>query len=239
MNKTIHRSESRGYSDHGWLKTYHTFSFAGYYDPARVNFGALRALNDDTVEGGQGFGIHPHDNMEIVSIPLEGVLAHADSMGNDDKLLHPGQIQVMSAGTGILHSEFNGSPTQPLEFLQIWIFPDRQGLTPRYEDVALRPVVPNELQLIVAPAGSGSEHVGWIHQQAWFYLATIDPDVFIKYRLHSDDSGVYIFVISGSITAADESLAERDGMGVFGTEDISLRGERRSRILLMEVPMKW
>lgn len=239
MEKIIHRSGSRGYTDRGWSESRHTFSFSSYYDPERIHFGALRALNEDTVRGGQGFGIHPHDNMEIISIPLEGTLVHTDSTGSGRKVLQPGDIQVMSAGTGILHSEFNGNASQPLSFLQIWIFPDRQDLTPRCKDIKLPASVPDELQLIAAPAGSGNGQVGWIHQKAWLYRALLDPDSTIKYRLHSTESGVYIFVISGAVKVGEEYLAIRDGIGIVGAPSIGIKGEQRSRILLMEVPMKW
>lgn len=239
MEKTIHRSGNRGYTDRGWSESRHTFSFSDYYDPERIHFGALRALNEDTVKGGQGFGIHPHDNMEIITIPLDGTLVHTDSIGSGRRVLQPGDVQIMSAGTGILHSEFNGSPSQPLSFLEIWIFPDRQDLTPRYKDVKLPESIPDELQLIAAPAGSGNAQAGWIHQQAWLYRALLDPDSAIKYRLHNAESGVYIFVISGAVKVGEESLAARDGVGLIGTQSIGITGERRSRILLIEVPMKW
>ena len=162
MKKVIHRAGTRGHSDHGWLDSYHTFSFADYHDPERIHFGALRVLNDDTVAGGEGFGAHPHDNMEIVSIPLEGELRHQDSMGHTS-VLRTGEIQVMTAGTGIIHSEFNNSPDRPVKFLQIWVFPDRRGLPTRYEEITLAPARTNELRTIVAPEGNGSEHTAWIH----------------------------------------------------------------------------
>jgi redox-sensitive bicupin YhaK (pirin superfamily) len=171
MKKTIHRAATRGYADHGWLQTHHTFSFAGYYDPTRVHFGALRVLNDDTVAPGEGFGTHPHDNMEIVSIVLSGALKHGDSMGHM-KILEPGDIQVMSAGTGITHSEMNASREEPAKFLQIWVLTDADNHTPRYNQIELLPGKRNELRLIVGPESHGSEHVGWIHQKAW--LSTLD-----------------------------------------------------------------
>lgn len=174
MEKVIHRAATRGYFDHGWLQTFHTFSFADYYNPQRIHFGALRVLNDDTVAGGEGFGSHPHDNMEIVSIPLSGELRHEDSMGHGE-VLRPGEIQVMSAGTGIVHSEFNNLPDREVKFLQIWIFPDRDDLTPRYEQIRLAKAEPDRLRPIVAPKGEGGEHVGWIHQKAW--LLDARPDV--------------------------------------------------------------
>ncbi len=173
MDKVLHRAATRGHADHGWLDTYHTFSFADYYDPKRIHFGALRVLNDDTVAPGEGFGTHPHANMEIVSIPLSGALRHRDSMGYVQEL-RPGGIQVMSAGTGITHSEFNASDTEPVKFLQIWVLPDARGHRPRYDQLTLAPAVRNELRPIVAPEGFGNEHVGWIHQRAWFHTLDLD-----------------------------------------------------------------
>lgn len=236
MEKVIHRADTRGYFNHGWLKTYHTFSFARYYDPRRVHFGALRVLNDDTVEGGEGFGTHPHDNMEIVSIPLAGALEHGDSMENT-RIIRPGEIQVMTAGTGVMHSEFNHSDTEPVKFLQIWIFTDREGHAPRYNDIKLAPVKENELQLIVGPEGEGGKHVGWIHQKAWFYMAELEDGAEVEHKLHPGDNGVYLFVIKGKVDAAGESLSERDGMGVSQTGEIKIKAEGKAKVLLMEVPM--
>ncbi|HIW97348.1 MAG TPA: pirin family protein [Candidatus Tidjanibacter gallistercoris] len=239
MKKTVHRAESRGHFDHGWLDTYHTFSFARYYDPHRVHFGALRVLNDDTVQGGEGFGTHSHENMEIVSIPLEGILEHGDSMGNNGRQLRPGEIQVMSAGTGIRHSEFNGSTAAPVRFLQIWVIPERRGLTPRYENIRLEEAVRGRLQPIVAPYGHGSRHVGWIHQRAWFYLGTLDAGQSVVHRLHAQEHGVYLFVIEGTVNAAGETLGRRDGIGISDTASVEVTTGTPARILLMEVPMNW
>lgn len=174
MKKTIHRAATRGYADHGWLRTHHTFSFAGYYDPGRIHFGALRVLNDDTVAPGEGFGTHPHENMEIVSLVLSGALRHGDSMGNM-QLLKPGELQVMTAGTGITHSEMNASREEPVKFLQIWVITDAEGHTPRYTQIELAPAKRNEFRLIVAPEGRGGEHVGWIHQTACSIRSTSTP----------------------------------------------------------------
>ena len=237
MKKVIHRATTRGYFNHGWLKTHHTFSFARYYDPERVRFGALRVLNDDTVEGGEGFGTHPHDNMEIVSIPLKGILEHADSMGNA-RQLRPGMIQVMSAGTGITHSEYNGSATDPVEFLQIWVFTDEHNHTPRYTDITLEPSEKNTLQKIVAPRGEADEHTGWLHQQAWFYLAELEKGKSVEHRMHGTNMGTYVFVIEGNADVNGENLGRRDGIGIWETESVTLTAESPSRVLLMEVPMK-
>ena len=237
MNKTIHRAESRGYADHGWLQTHHTFSFANYYDPRRVHFGALRVLNDDTVAPGEGFGTHPHDNMEIVSIALEGALRHGDSMGNM-KVLRPGEIQVMSAGTGITHSEMTASETEPVKFLQIWVLTDAQNHTPRYNQVELAPAKRNVPHVIVAPEGRGGEHVGWVHQDAWFYTLDLDKDRVVEYRMNTRGHGAYVFVIEGSVEAAGEELGPRDGMGITGADEFPIKGETDAKVLIIEVPME-
>lgn len=237
MDKVIHRASTRGYADQGWLQTYHTFSFAGYYDPQRIHFGALRVLNDDTVAGGKGFGTHPHDNMEIVSIPLEGKLLHRDSMRHVETLV-PGQIQVMSAGTGITHSEYNADPVRPVKFLQIWILTDRRDHRPRYKTVKLDPPEKNRLRLIVAPRGFGSsKHVGWLHQTAWFHTVAFDAGGEVEYPFNDRWNGVYIFVLAGSVEVDGEQLGPRDGMGVWNTERFTLRAVSQAEVLLIEVPM--
>lgn len=237
MNKTIHRAETRGHANHGWLDTHHTFSFAGYYDPQRVHFGALRVLNDDTVAPGEGFGTHPHDNMEIVSIALEGALRHGDSMGNM-QVLRPGEIQVMSAGTGITHSEMNASATEPVKFLQIWVLTDAQGHTPRYNQLELAPARRNELRTIVAPEGRGDEHVGWIHQDAWFSTLDLDKEHTVEYRMKTPGHGAYVFVIEGNVKLADEELGPRDGVGITDTDGFLIKGDTDARVLIIEVPMR-
>lgn len=237
MNKTIHRAETRGHANHGWLDTHHTFSFAGYYDPRRVHFGALRVLNDDAVAPGEGFGTHPHDNMEIVSIALEGALQHGDSMGNM-QVLRPGEIQVMSAGTGITHSEMNASATEPVKFLQIWVLTDAQGHTPRYNQLELAPARRNELRTIVAPEGRGDEHVGWIHQDAWFSTLDLDKDHTVEYRMKTPGHGAYVFVIEGNVKLADEELGPRDGVGITDTDGFLIKGDTDARVLIIEVPMR-
>lgn len=236
MQKTVHRSTTRGHADHGWLDTWHTFSFADYYNPRRMHFGALRVLNDDRVAGGRGFGRHPHDNMEIVSIPLEGALRHGDSMGHTS-VLHPGQIQVMSAGTGIVHSEMNDSHDRPVKFLQIWVLPNRMSLPPRYEQITLAPVEKDIPRLIVAPEGMGSESVGWIHQRAWFHTLEMTADARTEYTLQDPADGLYLFVLSGRAVVGEETLAARDGMGVWDTESILISAAEPADLLLIEVPM--
>lgn len=237
MQKTVHRASTRGHADHGWLDTWHTFSFADYYNPRRMHFGALRVLNDDTVAGGEGFGKHPHDNMEIVSIPLEGALRHGDSMGHTT-VLRPGQIQVMSAGTGIVHSEMNDSSERPVKFLQIWVLPDRLSLPPRYDEITLGPVEKDIPRLIVAPEGMGGEGVGWIHQRAWFHTLEMTADAGAEYTLQDPADGVYAFVISGRAVIGEETLGPRDGMGVWDVESIRIDAAEPADLLLIEVPMK-
>lgn len=237
MSKTIlHKADSRGLADHGWLKSRHTFSFADYYNPERVHFGALRVLNDDIVDGGKGFGTHSHDNMEIISIPLEGDLEHQDSMGNVAIIKH-GDVQVMSAGTGIRHSEYNKNSDTPVKFLQIWVFPNKRGLTPRYDQITLGMADRhNKLQEIVSPDKDGKGV--WIHQDAWFNLGRFDKDVETSYTLHGANSGVYAFVLKGSFTLDGTLLQERDGFGIWDTKEITLKANTPdAEILLMEVPM--
>jgi redox-sensitive bicupin YhaK (pirin superfamily) len=235
MKTVIHKAESRGHAYHGWLDTYHTFSFARYYDPSRINFGALRVLNDDTVAGGEGFDTHPHDNMEIVSIPLEGELRHGDSMGNG-YVLHTGEIQVMSAGTGITHSEFNNLGDRPVKFLQIWVFPDRNGHKPRYDNIWLAEAHPNRLRTIVTPEDKREQGAAWMHQQAWFHTLDLDRHTF-EYTLRRKGNGLYVFVLEGEATVAGERLSRRDGIGVWDIDKVELASDGKARLLLMDVPM--
>lgn len=235
--KIIHRAESRGHANHGWLDTYHTFSFASYYNPERMHFGVLRVLNDDTVAGGMGFGTHPHENMEIVSIPLEGDLEHRDSMGNIS-VIKAGDIQVMSAGTGVYHSEFNRNKDQLTRFLQIWIFPRQKDVKPRYDQRTLDPAQSiNQLQTILAP--EPHDNSVWIHQDAWFFVCRPDAGVNIPYTFKREGNGLYVFVLEGSIQIAGETLNRRDGMGISGTNNLQLEGlAAQSHVLLMEVPLQ-
>lgn len=230
MNITIHRASTRGHANHGWLDTYHTFSFANYFNPERMQFGALRVLNDDKVLPEKGFGTHPHKNMEVISIPLRGKLRHGDSL-NNSHIITRGAIQVMSAGTGILHSELNDSPTEPLEFLQIWIIPDRVNTPPRYRDYDIAPLLKhNEISTFLAPETDIS-----IMQQAWFSWAELDRGVEREYQLKGRNTGVYIFVIDGEIKIGDAVLHSRDGAGITNTEIISIESLQNSTVLLMEV----
>lgn len=235
-NKVIHKSDSRGDANHGWLHSRHTFSFANYYNPERMHFGALRVLNDDVVAAGMGFGTHPHDNMEIVSIPLEGDLEHKDSMGNVSVIKH-GDVQVMSAGTGITHSEYNKNKDKPVKFLQIWVLPNKLNVTPRYDQITLDSSMRrNKLQQIVSP-NSDDEGI-WVHQDAWFHLGTFDKGFSTEYNIKKKGNGVYAFIIKGDVTIAGTSLNERDGLGIWDTNNFSIEANSAdAEVLLMEVPM--
>lgn len=233
----LHKAETRGHADHGWLNSYHTFSFAAYHNPERIHFGALRVLNDDSVEPGMGFGTHPHDNMEIVSIPLEGDLEHKDSMGNVSVIRH-GDVQVMSAGTGITHSEYNKNKDRRVRFLQIWVFPNKENVTPRYDQITLNIADrQNTLQQILSP--SPDDEGVWIHQNAWFHLGALDKDRSIEYKLKAEGNGVYAFILHGDLNIDGQRLGRRDGYGSWGVDKISLSTISETEILLMEVPMKF
>jgi len=235
-NTVLHKAATRGHADHGWLNSMHTFSFANYYDPERVHFGALRVLNDDTVEAGMGFDSHPHDNMEIISIPLEGDLEHLDNMGNGSVIRY-GDIQVMSAGTGIFHSEFNKNKDRRVKFLQIWVIPNKKNVMPRYGQITLNIADRhNKLQQIVSP--NADDEGVWIHQNAWFHLGKFDKGFSTEYVLKSKDSGVYTFVLSGDLTISGQPLNTRDGYGIWDVDKLSITADTDSEFLLMEVPMK-
>lgn len=238
MKTIVHKANSRGYADHGWLKSYHTFSFANYQNPERIHFGALRVLNDDFVAAGEGFGTHPHDNMEIISIPLEGDLEHRDSMGNI-AVIKKGDIQVMSAGSGVTHSEYNKNTDIPVKFLQIWVFPNKSNVNPRYDQISLNPKDrENRFQQIVSP-NSNDDGV-WIHQDAWFHLGNFEKDFSINYMIKKTGNGVYIFVLKGSVKVEDDELTERDGMGIWNTDSFNIKvNEGDTELLLIEVPMSW
>ncbi len=235
-NFILHKATSRGHANYGWLDTWHTFSFAGYHHPDRMHFGALRVLNDDTVAAGKGFGMHRHDNMEIISIPLAGDLEHQDSMGTT-AVIKNGDIQVMSAGTGIAHSEYNHSREHAVKFLQIWVIPDKMNVEPRYDQITLDSADRhNRLQQIVSP---DPDDAGvWIHQQAWFHLGTFDKDVETIYRLHKKENGVYAFLLNSEMTIDGRQLSARDGLGLWDTDSVKIvSNSGNSELLLMEVPM--
>jgi redox-sensitive bicupin YhaK (pirin superfamily) len=234
-NYILHKNNTRGFADHGWLKSYHTFSFANYMDPKRVHFGALRVLNDDKVAGGMGFGTHPHDNMEIVTIPLKGDLEHKDSMGNTEVIRH-NDVQIMSAGTGITHSEYNHNSDRDVELLQIWVFPAKRGITPRYDQKTYRPEDRvNKLVEVVAP---DNPEAVWINQDARFLLGNFGEGFSQDYKIRSAGNGVYVFLISGSATVDGQLLEARDGLGIQDTGKISIRTEKGADVLLIEVPME-
>ena len=234
-NSVLHKAESRGYANHGWLVSRHTFSFANYYNPDRMHFGALRVLNDDTVEAGKGFGTHPHDNMEIISIPLKGDLEHKDSMENVSVIRH-GDVQVMSAGSGIFHSEFNKNPDQEVKFLQIWILPNKKNVTPRYGQITLNlEDRQDKLQQIISP-DVDAEGI-WIYQNAWFHIGKFRKGLHSDYKIKAKGNGVYSFVLSGDLTINNQQLNSRDGFGIWDTDILSLSSDTDSEFLLMEVPM--
>jgi len=235
-NSVLHKSETRGDANHGWLHSRHTFSFADYYDPERVHFGMLRVLNDDIVEAGMGFGTHPHENMEIISIPLEGDLEHKDSMGNISVIKH-GDIQVMSAGTGITHSEYNRNKDKPVKFLQIWVFPNRKNVKPRYDQITLNIADRhNKLQQILSP--NPDDDGVWIYQNAWFHLGQFDKGFSAEYNIKAKGNGVYAFILIGSVTIHNQELKSRDGFGIWDIDKFSVKANADSEFLLMEVPMK-
>lgn len=234
-NIVIHKAATRGHANHGWLDAHHTFSFANYYNPDRMHFGVLRVLNDDRIAGGRGFGTHPHDNMEIITIPLNGTVAHKDSMGNSGTITS-GEVQVMSAGTGIQHSEFNHLADADLKLLQIWLFPNKANVTPRYQQITLPRAQKNAFQQILSP--SPEDDGVWIHQNAWFHLGEFEKGTSVSYALKSPaTNGVYAFVIEGDVTIAGQSLNQRDGMGIWQVNTIDLKADSNARVLYMEVPM--
>jgi len=235
-NTVLHKASSRGHANHGWLDSHHSFSFANYYNPDRMHFGVLRVLNDDRVDAGMGFGTHPHDNMEIISIPLEGDLEHKDSMGNT-AVIKKGDIQVMSAGTGIYHSEYNKNKDKLTKFLQIWVYPNKKNVTPRYDQIALNEADRhNNLQQILSP--NANDEGVWIHQDAWFHLGKFDKDFTTDYKLKKSGNGIYAFVIKGDVNIGNIQLNERDALGIWDTSEIKIAANTQdAELLLIEVPM--
>ncbi len=236
MKTILHKADTRGVANHGWLQSKHTFSFANYYDASRMNFGMLRVLNDDTVSEAQGFGTHPHQDMEIISIPLEGDLEHMDSIGTT-AVIKQGDIQVMSAGTGIMHSEYNANKDKPVKFLQIWVFPDKKGVEPRYDQITMKlEDRKNRLQQVLSP--NADDDGVWIHQNAWFNMTSLDKGKTVSYELHDPkNNGVYAFLLKGSATINEQSLETRDGFGVWNINSLDITADSNTEILLMEVPM--
>lgn len=236
MNTIIHRSNTRGHANHGWLNTKHSFSFANYYNPERMNFGVLRVINDDIISGGKGFGTHPHDNMEIITIPLSGALAHKDSMGNS-AVINEGDIQVMSAGTGIFHSEFNHNADKDVTLFQIWLFPNRRNVEPRYDQMPIREVQKeNELYQILSP--NKNDQGVWIYQDAWFHMGTFTKETELTYKLKKEGNGVYIMVVDGLASIEGHDLLERDAIGIWDTNKIAINAQNNTKILIMEIPME-
>jgi quercetin 2,3-dioxygenase len=235
MNTILHKAETRGHANHGWLNSYHTFSFANYRNPDRMHFGVLRVLNDDRVAAGQGFGTHPHDNMEIISIPLEGDLEHKDSMGNV-AIIKEGDIQVMSAGTGIFHSEFNKNKNREVKFLQIWLFPNKKNVTPRYDQLSIKEIrLKNRFYQVLSP--DANDQGVWIHQDAWFSMGNFESGITDSYQIKKTGNGVYAFVIDGAVEINGQHLEKRDGFGVWDTGELKFKSLSNSKVLLMEVPM--
>lgn len=236
MKKTFHPSAARGEANHGWLHAKHSFSFAQFFNPERIQFGALRVLNDDVIAPGMGFGTHPHNNMEIITIPLEGALEHKDSMDNIG-VVAVDEIQVMSAGTGVSHSEYNKNKDQPLNLLQLWVLPNQQNVVPRYDQKNIKSLKKtNALYPVITPNRDAAGM--WIHQDAWFHLGDFNQKTTVPYSLHKQGNGVYAFMIEGRASIEGESLEKRDALGVWETEGFSITAEKNSRILLVEVPMK-
>jgi len=237
MKKIIHKASTRGMASHGWLTTYHSFSFANYYNPEKIHYGALRVINYDIIEAGTGFGTHPHDNMEIITIPLSGAIQHKDSMGNG-AVLSAGEIQVMTAGTGITHSEFNHSKTELLSLLQIWVFPNQKGLKPTYNQTEFDETLFNNVfHCLVSPVEHPISGTLTINQDSWFSLGYLSENFNIEYTLHSENSGVYCFVIEGSISISEETLEKHDAIGLSECEKIHMTANKFSKVLLIEVPM--
>lgn len=235
MEKIIHRADSRSFSNHGWLQSYHTFSFAGYYNPERIHFGALRVLNDDHVKGGMGFGTHPHDNMEIVSIPLKGALEHKDNTGRHE-IIRSNEVQIMSAGSGIAHSEFNASKTEPVNFLQIWVFPKLRNITPRYQQKVFEPSErQNKLQVVVSPEADSEALL--INQDAWFSLGRFDEGQTVEITPRMPQHGSYLFVLEGEVEVAGDTLQRRDAIGLSNYDIATVKALKAAEFLLIDVPM--
>ena len=235
MNTVLHKANTRGHASHGWLDSYHSFSFANYNNPERMHFGVLRVLNDDLVEAGRGFNMHPHDNMEIISIPLEGDLEHKDSMGNT-AVIKEGDVQVMSAGTGIFHSEKNKNTNKSVKFLQIWVFPKKKSVEPRYDQISTNDIEKeNAFYQVLSP--NPNDQGVWLHQDAWFHLGKFNKNTSTDYELKQEGNGVYAFVLEGEVTIEGQKLEKRDGFGIWETTKININASGNSKILLMEVPM--
>lgn len=234
MKKVSHKSDTRGHANHGWLESFHSFSFANYYNPNKMNFGLLRVLNDDSVAAGRGFGAHPHDNMEIISIPLEGDLEHQDNMGNKT-VIKSNDVQIMSAGTGVVHSEYNHSREDAVKFLQIWVFPKERNIKPRYAQKTFEPADrENKLQVVVSPE---HEEAVWINQDAYFSLGKFEAGKTVDYEIQKNGNGAYIFVLDGKIEVDGEVYDKRDAVGVWDTDKVNIKAAENANFLVIDVPM--
>lgn len=237
MKYVLHKANTRGHADHGWLNAHHSFSFAGWYNPERINFGALRVLNDDIVAPGMGFGTHPHDNMEIITIPLHGSLRHQDSMGNGS-VIRSGEVQVMSAGTGILHSEFNPDDKEELNLFQIWIFPHTKNVEPRYDQIVYdKNAAKNQFLELVGPDKNGPGT--WINQNAWIKMANLDDGTILNYEINDNENGVYLMIIEGEAEINGQFLNKRDAIGIWATDKIEIKAIKGLSVLAIEVPMSF
>ncbi len=238
MKTILHKAEDRGFANHGWLQANHSFSFASYFDPDKVQFGALRVLNDDIIAPKMGFSTHPHDNMEIITIPLKGSLKHRDSMHNEWQTIKAGEVQVMSAGSGLMHSEMNGSNDEYLSLFQIWIIPNEKDVTPRYDQKFFTPEGrDNNLQVLVTSIENKHEGSLKIHQNAKLSRIDLSKDNFFEYNLMSDNNGVYVMNIAGETTIADKKANSRDAFGISGTDKFIVRANEDSQLLFIEIPM--
>ena len=236
MKTILHKANTRGHANHGWLDSHHSFSFANYHNPERMNFGVLRVLNDDVVSGGMGFGTHPHRNMEIISIPLEGDLQHMDNMGNST-VIKEGDVQVMSAGTGVAHSEYNKNKDEKVKFLQIWVIPNKQNVSPRYDQISIEDIkTENEFYQILSP--NPDDQGVWVHQDAWFHLGDFDSGTTGTYNLKKEGNGSYLFVLEGTVEVNGQTLEHRDGYGIWEAKGFELKANSASKVLVMEVPME-
>ncbi len=235
MNTILHQANTRGHANHGWLDSHHSFSFANYHNPERMHFGVLRVLNDDQVSAGMGFGTHPHDNMEIISIPLEGDLEHKDSMGNL-AVIKEGDVQIMSAGTGIMHNEYNRNKEKAVKFLQIWVFPNKKNVEPRYDQISIKNIEKkNEFYQILSP--SQEDQGVWLYQDAWFHLGKFDAGKQTRYSINKKGNGVYVFVLDGEVEIEGQQLGKRDGFGIWDIDSFNFKSNSNARVLLLEVPM--
>ncbi len=235
MKTILHKANTRGHASFGWLNSYHSFSFGNYHNPERMHFGALRVLNDDSVQQGMGFSKHPHENMEIVSIPLYGDLHHKDSTGRDE-IIRQHDVQIMSAGSGIAHSERNANNDKEVKFLQLWVLPKEKDIEPRYEQKTFRPEDRlNKVLTVVAPDNDKAVR---INQDAWFSLVNASKGFATTYQIHKEGNGVYAFILKGNVTINDQALEPRDGLGIWETSSITIQADTDAEILLIEVPMK-